>query len=124
MLPLDAHWDWVASHAPLTLQVVPLANYSSRGPVAAGGTHALHRFGTYDLAGNVKESCANEAEAGKRYHPRRSLGRAAVFSDADARSPFDRSANFGFRCVKHLDGDQSRLTLAGSVAAPTRDYAP
>ncbi len=123
-LPTIYHWDWVASYAPLTFNVIPLGNYASGGPVAVGSTRALHRFGTYDLAGNVKEWCANEAEAGKRYI----LGGGwdeppYMFPAADARSPLERSSNFGFRCVRYLESDQSRLTLAGFIAGPTRNYA-
>ena len=123
-LPTIYHWDWVASYAPLTFNVIPLGNYASEGPVAVASTRALHRFGTYDLAGNVKEWCANEAEAGKRYI----LGGGwdeppYMFPAADARSPFERSSNFGFRCVRYLESDQSRSKLAGFIAGPTRDYA-
>ena len=55
----------------------------------------MSRTGAYDMAGNVKEWCLNEAGPGKRYI----MGGAwddptYMFNDPDARSPFERSANF------------------------------
>ena len=106
-LPTVYHWYWVASQG-LTGFVIPFANYNSAGPVPAADTRALHRFGAYGLAGNVKEWCSNEAPGQRRYI----LGGGwdeppYLFRDADARSPFDRGRNFGFRTVKYDAGDVS-----------------
>ena len=67
--------------------------------------------GAYDMAGNVKEWCLNEADSGKRYIMGGAWNEPTyMFNDPDARSPFDRSANFGFRCAKYaLTGEQPRL---------------
>ena len=122
-LPTVFHWNWVAAQA-LTGFVIPLANFNSHAPVAVGTTHALHRFGAYDLAGNVKEWCVNEAPAGKRYI----LGGGwdeppYLFRDADARSPFDRAPNFGFRTVKYDAGDATVAAVSGIVLPPSRNYS-
>jgi len=122
-LPTVFHWNLVATQA-LTGFVIPLANFNSRSPVAVGTTRALHRFGAYDLAGNVKEWCVNEANGGKRYI----LGGGwdeppYLFRDADARSPFDRAATFGFRTVKYDAGDTSVTAVSGPVLPPSRNYA-
>ena len=74
------------------------------------------------MAGNVKEWCWNEADSGTRYI----LGGAwdepvYLFNDADARSPFERSANFGFRCAKYaLTGEAARA--ADPVTPQARDF--
>jgi formylglycine-generating enzyme required for sulfatase activity/cephalosporin-C deacetylase-like acetyl esterase len=122
-LPTIFHWYRVATQ-PLSGFVIPFANFSARAPVAVGTTRALHRFGAYDLAGNVKEWCWNEAGDGKRYI----LGGGwdeppYMFRDADARSPFDRGRNFGFRTVKYDAGDVSVAAVSGTVLPPSRNYA-
>ena len=79
-------------------------------------------YGSYDMAGNAKEWCSNEAVSGRRYI----LGGAwneptYQFTDADARSPFDRDSTFGFRCVKYLSAVPE--TLLAPVERSARDYS-
>ena len=123
-LPTFYHWNLVAGHGALSLAVVPMANYASRGPVRIGSTKALHRFGAYDLAGNVKEWCENDDGKGRRYV----LGGgwdepAYMYVDSDARSPFERARNVGFRCIKYTDEHPPDDTLSAAIAPPSRDYA-
>lgn len=96
-LPTAYHWYWVASQA-LTGQVAPLGTFSAKSPVAVTETRALHRFGAYGLAGNVKEWCVNEAPGDRRYILGGGFDEPAyLFRDTDARSPLERGANMGFR---------------------------
>ena len=88
-----------------------------RLPVAAAtrlgkGRIVAFSHGGY-MAGNAKEWCWNLAGAGKRF----TLGGAwdepgYLFEDADARSPWDRAANFGFRCVKYFPNDTLEIGRA------------
>ena len=122
-LPSIYHWSWVAS-LPLTGFVIPLANLSSKGPQPVTTGKAIHRFGALDLAGNVKEWVVNDTGSEMRYI----LGGAwdeppYMFADADARSPFDRAPNFGFRCVRYDEGDGSVAAASSPALPPTRDYA-
>jgi eukaryotic-like serine/threonine-protein kinase len=121
-LPTIYHWSWVAALG-LTGIVTPLANLQSSGPQPVTTARAIHRFGVYDLAGNVKEWTVNDTGSGKRYI----LGGGwdeppYMFADADARSPFDRAPNFGFRCVRYDDGDTTVAAASVAAVPPSRDY--
>jgi eukaryotic-like serine/threonine-protein kinase len=60
----------------------------------------MNPFGTFDMAGNVKEWTAN-AIGDQRYILGGAWDEPAyAFSVPDARSPFARENTFGFRCVK------------------------
>jgi dienelactone hydrolase len=100
-LPTVYHWHKAALAwmAPL---INPLSNFGGVGPVPVGQSQGLGPYGTYDMAGNVKEWCWNEGQEGTRYI----LGGAwnedrFAFAELDRRPPFDRSANNGFRCVRY-----------------------
>ena len=103
--------------------MIPLSNFAGQGPARVGAYRGMSWAGAYDTAGNVKEWCLNEATSGKRYI----LGGGAddptyMFNQADARSPFDRSAYFGFRCAKYTITGASAMA-AGPVAMQVRDYS-
>lgn len=121
-LPTVYHWSRVA-YQQGSASFVPLSNFGGRGPIPVGASLAMNRYGAYDMAGNVKEWCWNVAGAGKRYI----LGGAwsepvYMFTDADARSPFDRDATFGFRTVK-LGNEALKAAVTAPIEFPSRDYA-
>ncbi len=120
-LPTIYHWTFAASpwHGP---DMIPLSNFSGQGPARVGATRGISRTGTYDMAGNVKEWCLNEAGPGKRYI----MGGAwddptYMFNDPDARSPFERSANFGFRCARYAP--QAAAKASEPVIAHARNFS-
>ena len=123
-LPTFHHWNYVAAQGPFAGQIIPTANLAGNRPLPVGRTSTLHRFGAYDLAGNVKEWVLNESTGGMRYI----LGGAwdeppYLFTLPDARDPWQRSENFGFRCVKYEPGDTSIAALGQAVAPASRDYS-
>ena len=120
-LPTVYHWSRVGSQQ-FSVAIVPRSNFAGQGSTRVGASDGMSRFGAYDMAGNVKEWCWNAAGPGKRYI----LGGAwnepvYMFVDADARSPFDREATFGFRCVK-LGPDKLASAITGPIEFPSRDY--
>jgi formylglycine-generating enzyme required for sulfatase activity len=122
-LPSIYHWSNAAMPA-LAPYSVPLSNFSGRGPARVGAYQGMSRSGTYDMAGNVKEWCWNEADQHKRYI----LGGGwdepvYMFHEADAHSPFHRYANFGFRCVRYPSPDTLSKTVTGPLAPTVRNYA-
>jgi len=121
-IPTIYHWSTAASPWARA-SIVPASNFGVRGLARVGSFHGMSWSGTCDMAGNVKEWCWNEAGSGRRY----TMGGAwdeplYMFNDADARAPFERSANFGFRPAKY--GSAGAVGKAADpVILPTRDFS-
>jgi serine/threonine protein kinase/cephalosporin-C deacetylase-like acetyl esterase len=119
-LPTIYHWTRAAD-PQASPWVVPRANFSGSGPVPVGSRNALHQWGHHDLAGNVKEWVWTGAGDGRRYI----LGGGwdeppYVFNEPDARSPFARASNSGFRCVRYAR--EPAPALLAPLPWSTRDY--
>jgi dienelactone hydrolase len=79
-------------------------------------------FGTEDMAGNVKEWCANRTETGRRYVLGGSFADALwQFRDQDAQSPFERRAGFGLRLMEPTAPLDAKMTAP--IATVERDPA-
>ena len=121
-LPTIYHWS-EAARPEWSVRIVPSSNFSDRGPTKVGSSAAMSRYGTYDMAGNVKEWCFNPAADGKRYILGGGWNEPVyMFNEADAQSPFSRSATFGFRCVKYVDSNPLETNLTAAIASRFRDY--
>jgi dienelactone hydrolase len=104
-LPTIFHWSRVADQR-LSGFVAPRSNFRGKGVLKVGASGGMNRYGAFDLAGNVKEWCWNRSDASKRYLMGGAWDEPAyLFNDPDAREPFERGANFGFRCVKYSTDD-------------------
>jgi dienelactone hydrolase len=121
-LPTIYHWNRAAD--PRTGQfVVPRSNFSGHGPTKVGSSGGMNRFGVFDLAGNVKEWCWNRADTSKRYIMGGAWDEPSyIFNDADARSPFQRAPNFGFRCAKYVGDEPLARPAAELLAFEGRDF--
>jgi eukaryotic-like serine/threonine-protein kinase len=120
-LPTIYHWNH-AAQTKASMLIVPGSNFQGSGTVAVGGDGALSGFGTTDMAGNVKEWCWNLSSGGKRFILGGGFGEPTyMFIDQDAQSPWDRRANYGFRCVK-LSAPPSSEASA-TIVVPFRDFS-
>ena len=120
-LPTVHHWRQAAIYQLISSEIVLLSNFEGKGPAAPGTFKGASFFGSYDMAGNVKEWCWN-ASAEKRYI----LGGAwsepnYMFLESDGRSPFERADTFGFRCA--LYEQPIPENLKAPVTRQIRDYS-
>ncbi len=117
-LPTMYHW-YIGSGLGLNLQILSVSNFSGKGPAPRGAYAGLGLFGTYDMAGNVKEWTWNPS-GDKRYILGGGWNEASyMFRQADARLPFERDAMFGFRCARYESAVPE--ILSGPVPADSRD---
>ena len=101
-LPTIYHWRRASPER--NFDIVPLSNFGGQGPARIGSHQGLSPYGNYDMAGNIKEWCWNEAGGDLRYLFGGAWNEPTyMFVDADAQSPFARSDTFGFRCAKYVD---------------------
>ncbi|MBF8294795.1 MAG: serine/threonine protein kinase [Bacteroidetes bacterium] len=119
-LPSIYHWYNAAAFGWIT-DFISYSNFRSTQPERVGHSLRLGWYGTYDLAGNVKEWVWNEADQNRRYILGGGWNELSYqFADHDAQRAFDRQPTYGFRCAKYLA--PLPPTLTDRVAAPGRDY--
>ncbi len=120
-LPAVFHWYQAASMGEHS-DILDTSNFSGKGPAPVGSYAGLGPYGTYDMAGNVKEWCFN-SDGGRRYI----LGADStepkyMYQTPDARQPLDRSASNGFRLVKYLRSAPLPEALTAQVSFQSIDY--
>ena len=117
-LPTVYHW-YLAADTGVYSDAVNVSNFAGQGPARVGSYRGVGTYGTYDLAGNVKEWCWN-ATGDRRFILGGGWNEPSYqFRTPDARRPFDRDATFGFRCIRHVSPPEE--TLAGMVSFVSRD---
>ncbi|HEY7912218.1 MAG TPA: SUMF1/EgtB/PvdO family nonheme iron enzyme, partial [Blastocatellia bacterium] len=121
-LPTGFHWRR-ALGATFFVEVLMLGNFSGRGAEATTQLKEVGPYGTYGLAGNVKEWVWNEFE-GQRYI----LGGAwnepvYMATNDDVRPPLDRAETHGYRCVKETaPSAAAAYGPYGAGSLPARDF--
>ena len=109
-LPTVYHWYGASGAFSVFSDVLSVSNFSGQGTARVGQHGGVGPFGTYDMAGNVKEWCWNSTNAGRRFV----LGGAFAdadyqFRDEDAQLPFERRAGFGLRLIEQAAPLEAKL---------------
>jgi eukaryotic-like serine/threonine-protein kinase len=117
-LPVVAQW-YVAAPPDVGRYIVPLSNITSNALAPVGAYPGVGPYGTYDMAGNVREWVANADDRDRRFI----LGgswkdQGYLYYGPEALLPFDRSEWNGFRCVKNTS------PLPEAALAPIKRQAP
>ncbi len=116
-LPTLSEW-YRAAHPDLASEVVQVSNIGRDHLAPVGSFAGVGPYGTYDMAGNVREWVVNAYEGDQRIL----LGGAwtsqpYLFAEPEALSSFDRSPQNGLRCVRNLG------PVPAAAAAPIRRFA-
>ena len=124
-LPSIDHWSAAATpfHSP---EIIPLSNIGEeREPAPVGRYEGMSGWGAYDMAGNVREWCWNDSGRGRYLLGGGSKDPRDKFSYADARNPYSRWADAGFRCVQLTAGTEgnSKLWEPLDLTENSRDYS-
>ncbi len=101
-LPAFAQW-YAAANPDLGDYIVQDSNISLSRPAPVGTFQGLGPEGTYDMAGNVREWVLNDTGEGTKFILGGSWrAQTYLYGNPEALSPFDRSAENGFRCVRNI----------------------
>jgi eukaryotic-like serine/threonine-protein kinase len=102
-LPTLYQWFRAVNPAELSADILRLSNFDGKGPRRVGESGALGPWGTFDMAGNVREWCANLPQGTTlRYVLGGSWDEPSYrYTEADAQNPWDRSTRYGVRLVKN-----------------------
>ena len=102
--------------------ILQASNFSRKGPAKVGTYPGMGPFGTYDMAGNVKEWCLNSLGDRKFILGGASTDMPYMYSEPDAHPPFDRSATNGFRLIKPASPEPLSASLTVPLSFQKSDY--
>lgn len=118
-LPTVYHWN-LAAKVFLARYIVPASNFSGSGSAPVGS--GIGAYGTFDMAGNVREWCLNASGTDRCILGGGWNDRPYSFNDLYAQPPLDRSPTNGIRCMKAEDTTRNEVRAYDPIVIPFRDY--
>jgi formylglycine-generating enzyme required for sulfatase activity len=107
-LPTLDHWNSGAGFYNTLIsdyfgsKILPLSNFSGKGPESVGKYHVINYFGASDMAGNAREWCWNETPFGHVISGGGWADANYLYNSGSQLPSFDRSPQNGFRCAKYI----------------------
>jgi len=111
-LPTSAHWNVARGGTTPMIQtfqlggfaiLAPFSNFGGSGTLTVGSLPGVTVYGAYDMAGNVREWCSNEAPAGRVIRGGAWEDNTYEFGNVRQAPSMDRSARNGFRLAFYPD---------------------
>jgi formylglycine-generating enzyme required for sulfatase activity len=124
-LPTSIHWNIArGAFTPMIMWpqlggfgiFAPFTNFSGKGPVEVGSLPGITAYGSYDMAGNVREWCWNETLAGKVIRGGSWEDNSYEAGNVRQAPPMDRSPRNGFRLAQYMDSDKMPEPIFGFVS--------
>ncbi len=110
-LPTVFHW-YRAADLGLFADIITVSNFDGQGPAPVGSYGGIGPYGTYDMAGNVREWCLNSS-GDSRYIPGGAWSDPPyMYDNMEAIDPLDRSPKNGFRTIRATDTIPDEATVA------------
>jgi len=127
-LPTIYHWRHASVRNDVFSAILRVSNFEGQGVAPVGQFQGLGPYGTYDMAGNLKEWCWNQTGR-KRLILGGSWNEPSyMFRLLDAEAPLSRTETHGFRCAQYeknpsgkVTGPLERGVHAGSTIEPVND---
>jgi tRNA A-37 threonylcarbamoyl transferase component Bud32 len=136
-LPTGYHWGVArGEYTPMILLpqlggfalLAPFSNFLGTGVVPVGSLQGFTAYGAFDMAGNVREWCSNEAAEGRLIRGGAYGDNTYMFDNWSQAPAMDRSSKNGFRCAIYPYAEkipelafQPAMFLGNSILGPVEE---